>query len=196
MGLSLVEALYDKQFTHLRRNCKYSLSHVLSKRRERVRQDCTTIPTRYQKKTLKPYSEWMFISYFYNCNCNETQQEKLVVFQDAHANQVQFLALNDVFVDDKLIHPDVQVLVSTSRLDFLLIYILVCVLKQMQYTFGNVSAYLKLYVLFPPLIRTSSELLLSQKAFIMAIMYVFFLISLQSSPSSLPQISHYIAVFI
>lgn len=73
--------------------------------------DCTAMPTRYQKQVLKPHSEWGFTPYFYNHNCNETQQEKLVVFQDAHANTVQqgFSALNVMFTDGKPIHPGVQV---------------------------------------------------------------------------------------
>lgn len=53
-----------------------------------------------------------------------------------------------MFIGGKLIQPEVQVLASIARLDFLLIYVLICVLKWMEYTFSNVSAYLELYVMF------------------------------------------------
>lgn len=39
----------------------------------------------------------------------------------------------DMFIDGKFIHSNVQVSVSIARFDFLLIYILICVLKWMKY---------------------------------------------------------------
>jgi len=81
-----------------------------------------------------------------------------------------------MFAGGKLLLPDVQVLVSIARLDFFLIYMMIHVLQWTENTFSNVSAYLKLHVLFPPLICMKNEVLLAYTAFITAIMYVSFLI--------------------